>query len=74
MKIGFPNFFLNHRTKFYSFIYAQYMLQVVKHWQCSQVNSAAGNFNFSQYFLYKLQEPAQVLSCLAHTSYSEETS
>lgn len=64
MKItGFPKFFLNHRTKFYSFIYAQCMSQVVKGWQCSQVNSAAGNFDFSRYFL--LSYKSQLKFCLA---------
>lgn len=64
MKItGFPKFFLNHRTKFYSFIYAQCMSQFVKGWQCSQVNCAAGNFDFSQYFL--LSYKSQLKFCLA---------
>lgn len=39
------------------------MSQFVKGWQCSQVNCAAGNFDFSQYFL--LSYKSQLKFCLA---------
>lgn len=51
---GLSIFFLNYRTEIYSFIYAQRMSQVLKDWQCCQANAAAGDFNFSWYFLLKL--------------------
>lgn len=40
---GLSIFLSDHRTAMHTFIYAQYMSQVVKDWQCSQVYNVAGD-------------------------------
>lgn len=43
---GLSIFLSGHRTAIYIFTYAQYMSQVVKDWQWSQVNNVVGDFVF----------------------------